>query len=140
MGHTFLFNQRGTVMERNESTTQQCPKCGNTIFADICPYCHTDVKQEQAKKRQQQTMEELNKMTPEQKTKSTIIGLVVIALIIALIVGVTQCAGNDSDTYSATCQVCHKTYSYEGHEYGGLASRNVKCIRMTNMCKKCYMF
>ncbi len=117
-----------------------CPECSKQISetAKTCPHCGCDVKQAQKKKKQQQAIDEWNKMSPEQKTKSTIIGLVVIALIIALIVGVTQCSGNNSNTYSATCQVCYKTYSYEGHEYGGLASRNVKCIRMTNMCKKCY--
>lgn len=76
--------------------------------------------------------------SPDQKAKSTIIVLIVIAIIIGIALGTASSSGNNSDTYSATCQVCHKTFSYKGHEYGGLASRNVKCIRMTNMCKKCY--
>ena len=64
--------------------------------------------------------------------------LTVYAVIIGLSFLFTQCSGNDTDTYSATCTACNETYSYEGHEYGGWNQRNVKCIRMTNLCKECY--
>ena len=100
-----------------------CPKCSKPISesAQTCPNCGCNVLQ----------------MTFEKKTKNTIITVVVVGLIIALLFGYSQCS-NSVGEYSATCEVCHKTYSYEGHEYGSMAQRNVKCIRMTNMCKKCY--
>ena len=39
---------------------------------------------------------------------------------------------------SETCSTCHKTYSYESHEYGGYDYNNVKSIRSRNMCERCY--
>ena len=39
---------------------------------------------------------------------------------------------------SASCQVCHKTFSYEDNEYGGYDYDNVRKIKHTNMCERCY--
>ena len=58
-------------------------------------------------------------------------------LVLAIILILCSC-GDNNKTYSATCKTCHKTYSYEAVDYGNTASHEVKCIRMTNMCKKCY--
>lgn len=50
----------------------------------------------------------------------------------------SSCIGDYSSTSSksATCQVCHKTYTYE--IYDDYNYHIVRCIRMTNMCKRCY--
>ena len=39
---------------------------------------------------------------------------------------------------SATCPVCHKTFSYEDNEYGGYDYDNVQKIKYSNMCERCY--
>lgn len=72
------------------------------------------------------------------ENKKTTRGVIIFIAIIAILFFVYKGSSNDSDTYSATCTACNETYSYEGHEYGGWAQRNVKCIRMTNLCKECY--
>ena len=61
-----------------------------------------------------------------------------ILLIGLILFTICACGSSGDNTYSATCQVCHKTYSYEGAEYGNRASREVKCINYTNMCISCY--
>ena len=87
---------------------------------------------------QSQTENVTNNNSNNKRTHNIITIVVSVLIIIAILFVIVQCSDNDSDTYSATCQVCHKTYSYEGHEYGGISQRNVKCIKMTNMCKGCY--
>lgn len=62
--------------------------------------------------------------------------IILLSLILVFIICFVGCT--ETKTYSATCKTCHKTYSYQGNEYGNLNSRNVKCIRATNMCKNCY--
>lgn len=64
-------------------------------------------------------------------------GVILIVVLILWIIG--SCSGSSEDkVYSETCGACGTTWSYEASEYGGTASRNVKCIRMTNLCKSCY--
>lgn len=47
-------------------------------------------------------------------------------------------SSSSETTYSGTCKVCHKSYSYTGSQYGNNAYHNVKCITYTGMCKSCY--
>lgn len=92
-----------------------CPECSKQISetAKICPNCGCDIKQvqkrlkqEQKKIKEQQAMDEWNKMTPEEKTKSTIITLVVLGLIVGLIFGISQCD-------DGSCERCSKEGIYE---------------------------
>ena len=89
-------------MERNENTTQQCPKCGNTIFTDICPYCHTNIAQAKSKN-----------IPPEQsidtKKIEKIVSIIVWGLlIIGLLFLISQCTKDDG-----TCERCNKEGVYE---------------------------
>lgn len=62
----------------------------------------------------------------------------VFAGVVALLLLFSLCGCSGDKTYSATCELCNKTYSYDAAHYGNAASHQVKCIKMTNMCKKCY--
>ena len=65
-----------------------------------------------------------------------------IALILTLVLCMTLLCGcgssSSSKTYSAKCKVCGRTFSYEGHNYGNQAQKNVSNIHRTNMCLNCY--
>ena len=76
-------------------------------------------------------------MSTHKKTKAVTKIIIIIGCIIFSIFIIMQCSSDD-DVYSATCKVCNKTYTYQAHEYGGIAQRNVMCIRKTNMCLDCY--
>ena len=39
---------------------------------------------------------------------------------------------------SATCQICHTTYTYDNDSFGGYSYENVRSINRTNMCVRCY--
>ena len=65
-----------------------------------------------------------------------------IALILALMMCLALLCSCDSSssskTYSATCKVCGRTFSYEDVNYGNQAQKNVSNISRTNMCLNCY--
>lgn len=62
---------------------------------------------------------------------------ILITLILVFIICFAGCT-EETETYSATCGPCNRTYSYQSYEHGNWASRNVKCINSTGMCKNCY--
>ena len=101
MGHTFLFC-------KGEIEMINCPECSHQISetAKTCPNCGCNVKQAQKKKRQQQAIEQWNKMSPEEQTKSLAISLVVIVVIVALLFGISQCD-------DGSCERCSKEGVYE---------------------------
>lgn len=88
---------------KNEDTTRQCPKCGNFVFTDICPYCHTDISQTK-----------VNKIPTAEQTVNTkeiekvVIVIVGILLIIGLLFLISQCTKDDG-----TCERCNKEGVYE---------------------------
>ena len=75
------------------------------------------------------------------KTKSFVI--IAVLCVICTIIGFagkfyTAPKTSSGDKNSATCNVCHKTYSYEDYEYGGYDYDNVRSIKKRNMCERCY--
>lgn len=74
------------------------------------------------------------------KTKkfSIIAVICVICTIIGFVGMFNTTPKTSTNKNSATCQVCHKTFSYEDNEYGGYDYDNVRKIKHTNMCERCY--
>lgn len=74
------------------------------------------------------------------KTKNFVI--IAVICVICTIIGFVGLAittpKTSTNKNSATCQVCHKTFSYEDNEYGGYDYDNVRKIKHTNMCERCY--
>ena len=74
------------------------------------------------------------------RTKSFV--LIAVICVICTITGFVGMVSNTPKTStnknSATCSVCHKTFSYEDNEYGGYDYDNVKKIEYSNMCERCY--
>ncbi len=68
--------------------------------------------------------------------KFTVIALSVLACLL-LLSGCSSNGGSEK-VYSATCQVCGRTFSYTGIEYGSSAQKNASNIARTNMCINCY--
>ena len=98
---TWLKENHST--QETQNTTQQCPKCGNTIFKDICPYCHIDISQTRVNKIP--TAEQTANTKKIEKVVSVIVGIL---LIIGLLFLISQCAKDDG-----TCERCNKEGIYE---------------------------
>lgn len=63
--------------------------------------------------------------------KKSILLIVVLLILVVLLIG--TCSGGSGSSYTSgdtrVCRVCNKTFSDSG---------NVKSIRRTNMCSRCY--
>ena len=65
--------------------------------------------------------------------------ILALVLMLMLCMSLLYGCGSSSDkTYSKTCKVCHRTFSYKGSEYGNNAQKNASNISRTNMCLNCY--
>jgi len=71
-----------------------------------------------------------------------IIGFICLAM---LIVGIVLMSGSSTPStassnsdHSARCSSCDTTYSYSDDEYGTSSYDNVRNIRKTGMCNRCY--
>ncbi len=100
---TLFYYERGTIMDRNQNTIQQCPKCGNTTFTNICPYCHIDITKKPMNKISTAEIDVATKKI--EKIASIIVwGL----LIIGSLFLISQCTKDDG-----TCERCKKEGIYE---------------------------
>ena len=64
--------------------------------------------------------------------------LIGIICTVLFIIGIVATPKTSTNKNSATCPVCHKTFSYEDNEYGGYDYDNVNQIEYSNMCERCY--
>ena len=80
----------------------------------------------------------LKPISPKTKKNCIIIGIICIILFIIGILLMPKDSSSSKSKNSATCPVCHKTFSYEDNEYGGYDYDNVKKIQYSNMCERCY--
>lgn len=118
--------------DRNEKTKKFCSLCGNALMDGRCVHCDTDVPNSDENESADEKQIAVNK-----GGSGFGIGSVILIILVVILLA-SQCSKGKTDSYSATCTECGDTYSYEPHEYGGTAQRNVKCIRMTNLCLDCY--
>lgn len=69
---------------------------------------------------------------------SLLCGVVCIVLAIVGFSIMPKNPSSSSNKNSATCQSCHTTYSYDDTTYSGYDYDNVRSIKKTNMCERCY--
>ena len=86
-------------------------------------------------------MEENNSGSQNIKKQDKLKIFYAIVLLVAVIglfaIMLPECSsGTKTDSHSATCHLCHKTFTYK--VYDSWDYHNVRCIQWTNMCKKCY--
>lgn len=80
----------------------------------------------------------LELISPKTKKTFIIIGIICTILFIIGVLLIPKNSFSSNGKKSATCPVCHKTFSYEANEYGGYDYDNVKKIQYSNMCERCY--
>ena len=76
--------------------------------------------------------------SPKTKKNCIIIGIICIILFVIGILLIPRHSSSSNSKNSATCPVCDKTFSYDDDEHGGYDYKNVKSIKYSNMCERCY--
>lgn len=117
-----------------------CPECKKQISekAKLCPFCGCNIKAALKRQKQQAANDAWNRMSPEEKGKSTATVIFVTIILVVLAILLVRCSNDSSNVSSqtATCKVCHRTYT--STVYGDYNYRNIHCIHMENMCINCY--